>query len=464
MVFKGLKKVLAKIVLIVVLLLPSGLMAQADSSPLNQATNKPSNSVVFLLDVSSKMWASDKGPALLDQIKQSLRETIPTLAKEVDVRLAVYGRDRYHPCYDMDFLTGFTSKDSASSVVDSLDKIEQKIKYPIELALQPAVFAAEEGHESGRNSVILISGGAEVCGADPCVVAERLARSNPNLRFEVIGYNVPSGGYPQKELQCIAERSGGTYTEVNSKPALDKALEQVTKLAKSAVPKAKPQASYQEVLRDDFDGSALSEKWNILNPNASAYSVADGKLKLDADNQSGESGVAIKNVLQLKTALPQKDWRLSAQVDMQPQTSHEEFSIGVTQEHKHYISASIVPLGFAPTTFSLVISDTNEKNEIHKSTTMYRDVLKGWNGIVGFAKDKMPFVLELIKEGDRYRARAVSVVDKRFVFETEALKVPALQGSPFINLHQRKKSTYHIVKEGEHTGAQVDWVKFESVP
>jgi|GEM_PF-5754406 len=427
------------------------------------AAEPPDNSapsVVFLLDASSKMWDEKQGEPIINQVRQALRDALSKSDINVDMRIAAYGRDRYHPCYDMDFLTPFADRSNREAVLSAMSDITLKKKQPIELALERAIFAAEEGHAEGRNSVVLISGGAEVCGSDPCALAERLARSNPRLHLEVIGYNVPPKGYPLAELQCIAKRGRGTYRAVSSRAELDKALADVMEKMAQPLPVAAPEPAYRDVLRDEFESTQLADHWQILNPYPAAYSIGDGVLRLKADNQSGEKGPSVKNIFQL--AMPAiGDWRISAKVDMQPQTTHEELSVGITDGHNRYIAASIVPVGYAPTTLSLAVIETTPKGERYVGSTMYRDVLKGWMGIERFAKEKMPFTLQLIKNGNQYRARAESVVDKRFVFETEPLTLPEVRGKFYLNLHQRTMDVYHQEQDEEHTTSTIDWVLVE---
>jgi len=455
---------LSFLALIIVLAIGTALQP-ASAAQEKGAEEVPRSSLVLLFDTSSLMWDKSKGPSRIDVMRHAVQTALPLVPYNVDLRIAAYGRDKRHPCYDMDFLSAFGSSTEPDVIKEALASLPHRKKHPIELALEPAVFAAESNHGgNNRNTVAILSGGAEVCGSDPCALAERLARSNPRLRFEVIGYNVAaSHGYPLAQLQCIAERGGGTYAAVSSPESFMKAFKHVIKQAAAPAPQAPAEPAYQEALRDGFDTNDLAAHWQVMNSNDEAYSLADGVLKLEADNQSGERGTAVKNVFHLKEPLSAKQARLSAHVSMIPATTHEEISVGLTDGHAHYISASLVPVGYAPTTFSLAITETTGDTERYQCSTIYRDILLGWGGIVNFAKEKMPFVLQLIKDGDSYRARAVSAVDPRYTFETEPMVIEGFKGRPFINLHQREKDIHHRERKGEKTEAQIDWFTVETV-
>lgn len=76
-----------------------------------------------------------------------------------------------------------------------------------------------------RNGIILVTDGEETCGGDPCAVAQSLRKSNAQVRIDVVGL----GTTPEQDrnLRCIAENSGGSYTNAPSGDVLVQGLQEL---------------------------------------------------------------------------------------------------------------------------------------------------------------------------------------------------------------------------------------------
>ena len=80
------------------------------------------------------------------------------------------------------------------------------------------------GREEER-TIVLVSDGIETCKGDPCAVAEALRNSASNLKIHVVGYGVDAEARAQ--LQCVAQKGGGAYFDVDDTAALSGALTEV---------------------------------------------------------------------------------------------------------------------------------------------------------------------------------------------------------------------------------------------
>jgi Mg-chelatase subunit ChlD len=95
---------------------------------------------------------------------------------------------------------------------------------PISLALQKAGEDLQPG-ENVRNVIIMVTDGEETCGGDPCAVAKALAESQAEVRIDVVGFGLTPD--VAKTLRCIAENSGGVYTDAQNGDALAQTLEEL---------------------------------------------------------------------------------------------------------------------------------------------------------------------------------------------------------------------------------------------
>jgi 6-phosphogluconolactonase (cycloisomerase 2 family) len=105
---------------------------------------------------------------------------------------------------------------------------EAKGYTPITDALTQAASSLPVGPNE-RNSIVLVSDGEETCGGDPCALAAELAAGDIELVIHTIGLAVDD--VTRAQLQCIADMSGGTYTDADSAEDLSLALEEAAEAA-----------------------------------------------------------------------------------------------------------------------------------------------------------------------------------------------------------------------------------------
>lgn len=92
---------------------------------------------------------------------------------------------------------------------------------PISLALQRAGEDLVAG-PNVRNKIIMVTDGEETCAGDPCAVARSLRESGAEVVIDVVGF----GTTPEQDrlLRCIAENSGGTFTNTQNAESLALAI------------------------------------------------------------------------------------------------------------------------------------------------------------------------------------------------------------------------------------------------
>jgi Ca-activated chloride channel homolog len=105
-----------------------------------------------------------------------------------------------------------------------VDAVTPRGYTPIGKSLQ---VAASELPARGPRSIVLVSDGIDSCAPpDPCEVARELARQGVDLRVHAVGFDVDDAA--RRQLTCLAQATGGTYTDAADAGSLGDALNRVT--------------------------------------------------------------------------------------------------------------------------------------------------------------------------------------------------------------------------------------------
>ncbi len=182
------------------------------------AENEP---VMFVVDGSNSMWGQMDGASKIDLTKKAFRTLLPGLHADRPVGLVMYGHRQKANCQDIEMVSA-PGTGNRDSLTKSVDGISPRGKTPISAALKTAADALPK---EGGGSIVLLSDGIETCGADPCELAKSLKDRNINFTIHVVGVDIRK---PEDKaaLACIAERTGGKFTDVTSADDLSPALKQ----------------------------------------------------------------------------------------------------------------------------------------------------------------------------------------------------------------------------------------------
>lgn len=77
-----------------------------------------------------------------------------------------------------------------------------------------------------NGTVVLVSDGHSTC-ADPCEAAQRLNKAGVQVTVHAVGFQVDDDG--RRELQCIADATGGTYTDVEDSGELPEVIDKASR-------------------------------------------------------------------------------------------------------------------------------------------------------------------------------------------------------------------------------------------
>ncbi|RKE20804.1 VWA domain-containing protein [Streptomyces sp. TLI_171] len=195
------------------------------------ATEAPK--VDLVLDGSGSMQATDiQGKSRMAVAQQSINEVIDALPAETEFGIrtlgATYpGKDQKEGCKDTKqlFPVGKTDKVEAKTAVATLRPTGWT---PIGVALRAA--AQDLGTGPTTRRIVLITDGEDTCAPpDPCDVARELASQGIHLVIDTLG--LAHDDKTRQQLLCIANATGGTFTDVRTQDQLTQRVKQLVNRA-----------------------------------------------------------------------------------------------------------------------------------------------------------------------------------------------------------------------------------------
>ncbi|MEV0299360.1 VWA domain-containing protein [Nocardia sp. NPDC050710] len=212
---------------------PIAAPALAQQSPGRQS-NPEYAPTMLVLDASGSMLAADPGGGTkIDAAKNAVRTFIGAAPAASKVGLSVYGTgtgstdaEKTAGCKDVKVLRNAETIDRPA-LTSAVDGITPSGYTPIGAALRTAAQALPK---DGPRSIVLVSDGLDTCAPpDPCEVARELNKQGNQIVAHAIGFGVDDASRAQ--LTCIAQTTGGTYTDAADGKTLEQVLPRVTTTA-----------------------------------------------------------------------------------------------------------------------------------------------------------------------------------------------------------------------------------------
>jgi Ca-activated chloride channel family protein len=189
---------------------------------------------MVVLDASGSMTGADPaGGTKMDAAKRAVRTLVDAAPEGARVGLAAYGTgtgnsdaERAQGCQDVTVLQDPGPIDKAGMRA-AVDGLTPRGFTPIGRSLQ---VAAERLPQEGPRSVVLVSDGEDTCAPpEPCEVVRTLAGQGVDLVVHAVGFGVDD--VAREQLSCVAQATGGTYTDAPDADALQRVLPRVTSAA-----------------------------------------------------------------------------------------------------------------------------------------------------------------------------------------------------------------------------------------
>ncbi|WP_433604978.1 vWA domain-containing protein [Prescottella agglutinans] len=188
---------------------------------------------MLILDASGSMQRPDPAGTMMDAAKKAVHTFVDTAPVDSKVGLTVYGTgtgsdeaEKAAGCRDIQVLHKADTLDRAG-LNSAVDSVRPSGWTPMGNALREAAAALPN---SGPRSIVLVSDGEDTCAPpEPCEVARELKTQGVDLVMHAIGFAVD--GAARAQLTCMAQATGGTYTDAADGPALERILPRVTAAA-----------------------------------------------------------------------------------------------------------------------------------------------------------------------------------------------------------------------------------------
>jgi Ca-activated chloride channel homolog len=185
--------------------------------------------IAIIFDASGSMNAEVGDQLKIAIARDALSSTIDSLPEDTFLAIRTYGNQRPSDCSDLSLLRPLGLHDRAE-LLSSVGAIEPAVRGMTPIGASLDALAADIAEAEGYTAVLLISDGGETCDGDPVASAQKLVESNPNLRINVIGFDIGDEA-ATSTLREIARVGGGNYFDAGDASALATSLQEAVKLS-----------------------------------------------------------------------------------------------------------------------------------------------------------------------------------------------------------------------------------------
>jgi hypothetical protein len=184
--------------------------------------------VVIVLDASAGMADETPSGTRMDVAKAALSQYVESLPPGINVGLLHYGHrasgdesDKAESCaaIELVYRVGPVDRVTFGAMLNSTPSVGWAPVANSLLAAQQAL----AGRELQTNRILLVTGGGDNCGGDPCQVVKEMRQSGVATTIDVIGLNLDYEAI--EPLQCVASTTGGLYYSAPTADGLAEAWE-----------------------------------------------------------------------------------------------------------------------------------------------------------------------------------------------------------------------------------------------
>jgi len=194
-----------------------------------EAEKELAKNVELILDCSNSMWGQIGKEAKIIIARNVLGQIINGLPEKMNVGLRLYGH-RYEikdqrACTDTELIAAIGPL-KKMYLIETINKINPKGKTPLVYSVLEAV---KDFEKIAKGTIILISDGIESCNGDINSIAPALKEAGFELKVHIVGFDIKEAE-ARKELEAIAESTGGKYLDAKDSGELLSALEQTLQI------------------------------------------------------------------------------------------------------------------------------------------------------------------------------------------------------------------------------------------
>lgn len=268
--------------------LSGALAPAAQAAPAVDANADIYNPVVVVLDTSGSMSENDKaGTPRIVGARRAVLGLVDALPPQSPFALIAYpgnGARQVNGCSEgkVEIKLGPLDQPTVSAAVRRLTPDGETPTVP---ALRHAASLIKSS-ATQKGTIVLVSDGESNCGSnDICKVGKELSAQGIETRVNTVGFQISDSG--AKELQCIANATGGRYAGVENEKQLQDALQDLSGARltlKALVPDPLPVVS----------GTGTKGPKAVLTVSNSGRRIAhDVRLSLDFKDKDGRPGAIL---------------------------------------------------------------------------------------------------------------------------------------------------------------------------
>ena len=194
-------------------------------SSLNPENIVENERTLFILDFSNSMNEYLNTNKKIDIMLDTMRNILPKISPQKEVGMRAYG-----------YRIGLTPFDSckASKLFVPISKggnvlISRQIEKTKAIGMTPITYSLKSALKNdftdydGQKHIILLTDGGENCGESPCSFMTKNLRFYPNLKIDVIAYDIKNQD-DISQLQCVALVTRGQFYTANTASELANSL------------------------------------------------------------------------------------------------------------------------------------------------------------------------------------------------------------------------------------------------
>ncbi len=199
---------------------------------------RPRADAMLIIDTSISMSGKIGKKSKISLVRKAIKPALKSARPRLNLGVVFYGHRRRGDCKDVQHMIRL-GRIRQKRYMEIINGIDPKGRTPVVSAINMAAGILKKRGQA--NSIILISDGFDICKGDPCKLGKKLQQKNSGLKVHVIALRSKSS--KMVSLRCLAQRTGGKYTAVNTANALKQAVEDTFLVASSGnipIPKFGP--------------------------------------------------------------------------------------------------------------------------------------------------------------------------------------------------------------------------------
>lgn len=180
---------------------------------------KESKKAIIILDASGSMLGKVDGVTKIEIAKKTLSKLVTNWDESIELGMLVYGHRKKGDCNDMEMIYPIAKADK-NSILNKLSYINPKGKTPIAKSIKLAVDKLRSNED--KAIVTIITDGKDTCSPNACEDVKALKKSGVDFVANIIAFDVKNKD--QKQLMCIADATGGTFSLASDEMGLNMAV------------------------------------------------------------------------------------------------------------------------------------------------------------------------------------------------------------------------------------------------